>query len=286
MSNAQLRNIGLHENEISGDGVNLYLGDSNQTGGMNSKRTPAALYLRVSSDKQDVGMQEEYCRSMANMDGWSNDEIVIYSDDGQSATKMPDLLNRPAGSALIQDIEAGKITHVYAYRVDRLFRNLGAGAAFLADCKNKWPHLIIRTADAPMSLTSADGEFLFGLNVLLARREAAVLSVRTQGGMQYTADNLGKVSGCIWGWQEVNGRMEPHWHQQAVLEWIQSNTTDSNSKIASRINACGIKTITGRKFSQSTVWRMKKTPPKYQDQLHQFTRPQRMISYPFRTYKE
>jgi len=285
MTNAQLTQCDLHETEIHGDGVNLYQGDNNQSGGMQSKGTPIAIYLRVSTDEQDVGLQETFCKNMVRMDGFNADEAIIYSDAGQSATKMPDLIDRPAGSRLITDIEAGLITHVYAYRVDRLFRDLESGASFIKECKKKWANVSIRTSDVPIDLTSADGEFLFGLSVLLARREAAVLSTRTAGGMQHTAENLGKVSSAIWGWKEVNGKMEPHWHQQAVSEWIVKQT-DSNNKIAKKLNNLRIKTVTGKNWSSATVWRSKNNPPKYQDQLHQFERPQRMITYPFRTYKE
>jgi len=291
MSNALLRQTNLHESEISSDGVKLYLGDRNQPGGMDSERRPAALYLRVSTDDQDVGMQETYCRSMALMDGFSDEDIIIYSDEGKSATKMPDLRNRPAGNRMIQDIEAGKITHVYAYRVDRLFRSNKGGADFVDECVKKWPHLSLRTSEAPVDLTSGDGEFLFGLSVLLARREAAILSVRTRGGMQHTAENLNKVSRDVWGWKvasektkDAKATMEPHWKQQAILEWVLVQT-DSNNKVARRLNDLGIKTVSGKKFSGTTIWRMKNQPPKFQDQLHQFGRPKRMISYPFRTYK-
>jgi len=79
-------------------------------------------------------------------------------------------------------------------------------------------------------------------------------------------------------------RMHPNWKQQDVIDWvINQNKKDSYGKIARKLNDWGILTATERSFSAGTIRRMVKTPPKQQDMLHVFDRPERRSSPPFRT---
>lgn len=255
--------------------------------GTNSK---IAIYLRCSSDEQNVDSQMLFVDGLVKRHGFNVEECKIYKDEGMSATKMKDLYDRPQGLQLMNDIKAGKITHLFAYRVDRLFRNLQGGANFIEEMKTNYPNVSIITTDCPMPLTDPDGEFFFGMQVLFARREAAVLAQRTTGGMQAKQEQLGVTSYAVYGWDvchKPNGEktMRPNWKEQAVLEWLveQKKLGKSNESSARQLNAWGVPTKLGKKWRGTNLSRHFNNPAKLHDQLHQFTRPKKMSKPPFRS---
>lgn len=80
------------------------------------------LYIRVSTEAQaeegySIGAQQErleaYCRAM----GWEN--YQLYTDPGFSGSN----LNRPQMQRLIADVQAGKVSAVAVYKLDRLYRS-------------------------------------------------------------------------------------------------------------------------------------------------------------------
>ncbi|MBQ3591160.1 MAG: recombinase family protein, partial [Clostridia bacterium] len=82
------------------------------------------LYERVSTDAQaeegySISIQKErleaYVRSMAERP----ESIQHYTDDGYSGGNI----HRPGLEQLILDVEAGQITHVIVYKLDRLSRS-------------------------------------------------------------------------------------------------------------------------------------------------------------------
>lgn len=248
-----------------------------------------ATYLRVSTDDQNILAQSGIIDTMIRAQGFDPANVLEFRDEGVSATKMGNLHDRDGGKELIEMIENGEITHVFAFRVDRMFRDPEAGSAFVKWIRTKHPLVEIHTTDAPMSLHTADGEFLYGLQVLLARREAAVLSVRTEGGMDATRQDLKPTSHAVYGWDichtpDGEKTMRPNWKEQAVLSWIQDRQTagDSYSKIARQLCDWGVPTKTGSTWKAAGCRRAVVSPAKYQQELHRFTPPNRMSSAPFR----
>lgn len=75
----------------------------------------AALYLRVSTDKQTVENQRADLMQLAKARGW---EPVTYEETG-SAVKA-----RPVFDALLRDAHAGKVGAVVVWRLDRLHRSM------------------------------------------------------------------------------------------------------------------------------------------------------------------
>ena len=82
-----------------------------------------ALYRRVSTDKQaDEGysLDVQYEKLHAYAAAFSQvREVRDYTDDGYSGGS----LDRPGMKRLIEDIEAGEITHVIVVKLDRLSRS-------------------------------------------------------------------------------------------------------------------------------------------------------------------
>ena len=274
----------------------LYVGDNNMYESMTTKKQSEpiqtiATYLRCSTEDQSTDSQVMFVNGLVTSNGFKPENVMEFKDEGISVTKMGNLSDRPQGKELIEAIESGEITHVFAFRVDRMFRDLEAGAAFIKWINSKHPDVSVITTDAPVPLNTPDGEFLFGMQVLLARREAGVLAVRTEAGMDATRRNLKPTSHAVYGWNichtpEGGKTMRPNWREQDVLDWMASEYKkgkSSYSKLAKQLTKWGIKTKTGRDWKSSSVRRCIVTPAKYQEELHQFTRPERKSKAPFRS---
>ena len=87
------------------------------------KNLSTGIYVRVSTEEQaqegfSVRGQTEKLKSYALLKDW--DIFDIYSDEGISGKNIVD---RPAISRLIDDIEAGKVNNVLVFKVDRLTRS-------------------------------------------------------------------------------------------------------------------------------------------------------------------
>lgn len=82
---------------------------------------PTAIYARVSTDTQEerqtIDSQLHLARAHCHAQGIEAEE---YIDDGVSG--MLGLGERPAGARLLADVEAGSVTRVLVYKLDRLGR--------------------------------------------------------------------------------------------------------------------------------------------------------------------
>jgi DNA invertase Pin-like site-specific DNA recombinase len=80
----------------------------------------AAIYVRVSTDKQTVENQVRELRQIAERRGW---EIVVqYSDAGISGSKGRD--SRPGLDQMLKDAQRRRFDVVMAWAIDRLGRSL------------------------------------------------------------------------------------------------------------------------------------------------------------------
>ena len=166
----------------------------------------------------------------------------------------------------------------------------------------KHPKVKVVTTDCNASLNTSTGRKWWHFSLLLAEDENEARAERTTGGMQHKQESLQKTSHGVFGWEEYDSgernitqgrdvgaliKMRPCWHEQAVIEWVKERVEagDFYSGLMRKLNGWGISTTTGRKWTSTTVSRLVNKPSKLQDQLHQFDRPARMISAPFRTFK-
>jgi Resolvase, N terminal domain len=87
---------------------------------MIKKARKAALYVRVSTDKQTVANQIEALAAVAAARGW--DVIATYQDNGVSGAKGRK--DRPGLDTLLNDAQRGKFNIVMAWAIDRIRRSL------------------------------------------------------------------------------------------------------------------------------------------------------------------
>jgi len=293
----------VQNSEVFQEQILSQIGDNNHGFGMSKElaHPNVAVYLRCSSEDQSVDAQQRTLSVFLQSQGLELDQCNLYIDEGISAKNMPAFTDRPNGSRLVKDIEAGLIDTVWALKVDRLFREMAAGSAWLNHMKKKYVHVKVLTTDCMVPHITAAGRSMWYLLLMIAETENEARGERTSGGMQYKQENLQKTSHAVFGWEEygsgerniTQGRdvgelimMRPNWHEQAVRNWIIENPEDlSTNKIASKLNQWNIPTTTGRTWTGSSVRSQQKSKAKLHDQLHQFEKPNRMISPPFRTFK-
>lgn len=143
--------------------------------------TKAAIYVRVSTDEQrdngysidsQIRMLTKYCEE-------NNYTIIdIFNDAGYSGKD----LYRPAMQRLIKDIEKGKIDRLVAIKTDRLTRNSYDGHWLLNHC-TKYDVKIELTLE-PYDISTANGEMMFGMNLIFGQRERKEIGTRTKRGLE------------------------------------------------------------------------------------------------------
>ena len=147
-----------------------------------------AIYVRVSTeDQRDNGysidsqlrMIKEYCEKN------EYDIVDVYNDAGHSGK---DLL-RPEMQRLLKDIKSKRIDNLIAIKVDRLTRNNYDGFWLLNYCAEY--DVKIELILEPYDVSTANGEMIFGMNLVFGQRERKEIGARTKRAMEEMA--LSKV---------------------------------------------------------------------------------------------
>jgi len=259
--------------------VNFQVSDCASPLGMSKKHANVAVYLRVSTGDQTVESQLMRLTPFLLAEGYDVEECSLYIDDGVSAKSKPNFTDRPAGLRMMEDVAKGKITTIIGTYVNRFFRRVAQGALWLDEMTVKYPKVVIKTSDCFADSNSSAGRMMWHTLLMVSEMENEQRAERTQSGMQRLQEQLKKSSHAVFGWlyNEDEERMNPDWHQQAVIKHVIDASNDgkgqSYSSIARDLNGWGIPTSTGRKWSPTTVSRLINKPPKMQDQLHQFDPP-------------
>lgn len=279
MSDATLSPSRMQNEQLFQEYVQLQTSDCTIPSGMTKKHADVAIYLRVSTSDQTVDSQLMKLRPFLLAEGYDVDECSLYVDDGVSAKSYPNFTDRPAGSEMMQDVADGKISKIYGTYVNRFFRRVAQGSAWMDEMAKNYPKVVIKTSDCFASTTSSAGRMMWHTLLMVSEMENEQRAERTQGGMQRLQEQLKKSSHAVFGWfyNEDEGRMNPDWHQQAVIQHVKDawndNKGQSFASICRDLNNWGIPTSTGRKWNASGVGRLVNKPSKMQDQLHQFDTP-------------
>lgn len=142
------------------------------------------IYVRVSTDDQkdngysidsQLRMIKEYCER--------NNYIIVstYNDAGYSGKD----LMRPEMQRLLQDIKSKKIDKLVAIKVDRLTRNNFDGFWLLNYCEEH--DVKIELILEPYDVSTANGEMIFGMNLVFGQRERKEIGARTKRAMEEMA---------------------------------------------------------------------------------------------------
>lgn len=142
------------------------------------------IYVRVSTDDQrdngysidsQLRMIKEYCEKN------EYDIVDVYNDAGHSGK---DLL-RPDMQRLLKDIKSHKLEKLIAIKVDRLTRNNYDGFWLLNYCEEH--DVKIELILEPYDVSTANGEMIFGMNLVFGQRERKEIGARTKRAMEEMA---------------------------------------------------------------------------------------------------
>jgi DNA invertase Pin-like site-specific DNA recombinase len=137
----------------------------------------AAIYLRVSTDRQSTVNQERELREIADRSGW---EIVkVYRDAGVSGAKGRE--RRPGLDALCKDAARRKFDVVMAWSVDRLGRSLQDLIAFLSELHAL--HVDLLLYQQGIDTTTPAGKALFQMMGVFAEFERVMIQERVRAGL-------------------------------------------------------------------------------------------------------
>ena len=165
------------------------------------------IYVRVSTDDQrdngysidsQLRMIKEYCEKN------DYDIVDVYNDAGHSGKD----LMRPEMQRLLKDIKSKKIDKLIAIKVDRLTRNNYDGFWLLNYCEEH--DVKIELILEPYDVSTANGEMIFGMNLVFGQRERKEIGARTKRAMEEMALEHIHPSKAPYGYirNKENGHLE------------------------------------------------------------------------------
>src|SRR5436190_5089843 len=136
-----------------------------------------AIYLRVSTSKQDTDNQRRELEAVAKRSGW---EIVkVYEDAGISGAKGRD--KRPALDAMMKAVNAKQFDMVAAWSVDRLGRSLTDLLSILQGLHEKGVDLFLHQQG--LDTTTTAGRAMFQMLGVFAEFERGIIRERVNAGL-------------------------------------------------------------------------------------------------------
>jgi DNA invertase Pin-like site-specific DNA recombinase len=148
-----------------------------------------AIYLRVSTSKQDTDNQRRELEAVAKRSGW--DVVRVFEDAGISGAKGRD--KRPGLDAMLKAVNAKEFDMVCAWSVDRLGRSLTDLLGILQNLHDKGVDLFLHQQGLDTS-TSA-GKAMFQMLGVFAEFERAIIRERVHAGLaraRATGTTLGR----------------------------------------------------------------------------------------------
>ena len=144
-----------------------------------------AIYVRVSTVEQETELQEHELREYCERRGWS---YVVYRDRGQSGAKN----DRPALTAMMNDLRRRKIDVVVVWALDRLARSLKQLLSIAEECRSLGADLVSLRQNVDTTLPA--GRLTFQVLGAVAEFEREMLRERVKAGMAQ-AKRLGRHIG-------------------------------------------------------------------------------------------
>jgi DNA invertase Pin-like site-specific DNA recombinase len=143
--------------------------------GLSMKRV--AIYLRVSTTKQDTDNQRRELEAVAARSGWHVERV--FEDAGISGAKGRD--KRPGLDAMLKAVNAKEIDMVAAWSVDRLGRSLTDLLGILQGLHDKGVDLFLHQQGLDTSTTA--GKAMFQMLGVFAEFERGIIRERVNAGL-------------------------------------------------------------------------------------------------------
>ena len=136
-----------------------------------------AIYLRVSTSKQDTDNQRRELEAVAKRSGWR--VVRVFEDAGISGAKGRD--KRPGLDAMLKAVNAKEFDMVAAWSVDRLGRSLTDLLGILQQLHDKHVDLFLHQQGLDTSTTA--GKAMFQMLGVFAEFERGIIRERVNAGL-------------------------------------------------------------------------------------------------------
>jgi site-specific DNA recombinase len=199
-------------------------------------------YTRVSTAEQategvSLDMQARKIVSYCDVKDWTLDEVI--TDEGESAKS----LNRPGVARLIDMVEAGEVSTVIVYKLDRLTRSVADLDRLVKLFEREGVALV--SLQESLDATTATGRLMMNLLASVSQWEREVIGERTKDALQELKAQ-GKKLGRI-GFTDAS-----------VIEEIKAQRANgwTFQDITADLNARQVPTARGGTWSVSTVYQI------------------------------
>jgi DNA invertase Pin-like site-specific DNA recombinase len=136
-----------------------------------------AIYLRVSTSKQDTDNQRRELEAVAKRSGW--EVVKVYQDAGISGAQGRD--KRPGLDAMMKAVNAKEFDMVASWSVDRLGRSLTDLLSILQGLHDKGVDLFLHQQGLDTSTTA--GKAMFQMLGVFAEFERGIIRERVNAGL-------------------------------------------------------------------------------------------------------
>lgn len=148
---------------------------------MNEETKVAGIYIRVSTEDQaregfSLGEQQEKLEQLCKYKEYKI--YKVYKDAGISAKDME---HRPAFQTMLEDMRAGKINYIVAYKLDRVTRSVRDLEDLISDLETHNCYLVCDRDD--VNTSTANGRFFVRMLTVLSQLEIEIVSERTKFGL-------------------------------------------------------------------------------------------------------
>ncbi|SIT00283.1 recombinase family protein [Alicyclobacillus vulcanalis] len=211
-----------------------------------------ALYIRVSTEEQAVSghslrEQEEQLVAYAHTHGF--DRYALYCDDGYSGKS----LHRPAMDRLRSDIRAGKVSGVVTTRIDRLTRSVADFARLVEEMNLHG--VFYRSTRQNFEISTAMGRLVAQMLSVIAEFEREMIAERVHENLMALAMRGELATKPPFGYCLEGGRLTPNPRE---ARWVREGARlllsgASPRDVAMEFNALGVRTKTGRLWTDRTV---------------------------------
>lgn len=166
-----------------------------------------AVYVRVSSKSQDTASQKpDLERWAASQDG----TVVWYSDKFTGKT-----MDRPGMNRMLADVQAGKISAVCVWRLDRLGRTAKGLTALFDDLRERKVNLI--SLRDGLDLSTPAGRLMANVLASVASYETEVRAERILAGQ-----DAARAAGKTWGGSKPGRRLKVTKEQERTVRRMKS----------------------------------------------------------------
>ncbi len=174
-----------------------------------------AIYIRVSSRKQDTRSQEPDLHRW--IEAFADAPVKWYKDKATGKT-----MDRPGWNRLEADIIAGKVSKIVVWRLDRLGRTAAGLTALFEDIQRR--SVGFESLRDKVDLSTAAGRLMANVLASVAAYENEVRSERIIAGQA-----AARANGKTWGGSEKGRRVKVTDEQVRTIERMHA---DGESKAA------------------------------------------------------